>query len=92
MTQVKMPKAKTEFAKLVARAEMGEEIVIARGDKPVAKIVPFAASTQKAFEKLPVATAFGCMKGMITMHESFFDPLPEEELLLWENSIIEPPA
>lgn len=39
MAVVKMHQAKSELSKLVARAEAGEEIVIARGDKPVARIV-----------------------------------------------------
>ena len=35
--------AKTHFSKLVERAEAGEEIVIGRAGKPVAKLVPYAA-------------------------------------------------
>jgi prevent-host-death family protein len=39
---VNIHEAKTHFSKLVARAEAGEEVVIARNGKPVAKLVPFA--------------------------------------------------
>jgi prevent-host-death family protein len=92
MAPVKMHKAKTEFSKLIARVEKGEEIVIARGDKPVAKIVPLAEPLPAAREKLPVATAFGCMKGQIWMADDAFDPLTEEELALWEDGPIEPSA
>jgi prevent-host-death family protein len=40
--QVNIHEAKTHFSKLVERAEAGEEIVIARNGKPVAKLVPCA--------------------------------------------------
>lgn len=39
--QVNMYEAKTQFSRLVERAEAGEEIVIARNGRPVARIVPF---------------------------------------------------
>ena len=69
--------AKTNLSKLVARAEAGEEIVLARGKDPVAKIVP-VVKKQKPKRK------FGAMKGRIKIGPEFFDPLPEEELKLWE--------
>ena len=37
---VKMHQAKTELSKLIKRVQAGEEIIIARGDTPVAKLVP----------------------------------------------------
>jgi prevent-host-death family protein len=86
MTPVKMHKAKTDFSKLIARVEKGEEIIIARGDKPVAKIVPITG-------KLPVASLYGAMKGKIFMPDSFFDPLIEEENAGWEDDgLLGPPA
>jgi prevent-host-death family protein len=69
--------AKTNLSKLVARAEAGEEVVLARGKDPVAKIVPV---TSKARPK----RKFGALKGKIRIGPEFFDPLPEEELKLWE--------
>jgi len=69
--------AKTNLSKLVARAEAGEEIVLARGKDPVVKIVPV---TKKAKPK----RRFGSLKGKIKIGPEFFDPLPEEELKLWE--------
>jgi len=69
--------AKTNLSKLVARAEAGEEIVLARGKEAVAKIVPV---TLKAKPK----RKFGALKGKIRIGPEFFDPLPEEELKLWE--------
>jgi prevent-host-death family protein len=67
--------AKTNLSKLVARAEAGEEIVLARGKDPVARIVPVISKTKRKF---------GALKGKIRIGPEFFDPLPEEELKLWE--------
>jgi prevent-host-death family protein len=72
--------AKTQLSKLIARVEQGEEIVIARGREPVARLVP-------ATPQQPKRRA-GAMKGIWPeLPDSFFfDPLPEEELRLWEGS------
>jgi prevent-host-death family protein len=78
MTVVTIHKAKTELSKLVARVEAGEEVVLARGDKPVAKIVPLEPIA-------PKTRAAGAWKGRFTVPDSFFDPLPEEELRAWEG-------
>lgn len=43
MDAVPIHEAKTHFSKLVARAEQGEEIVVRRGSKPVAKLVAYEA-------------------------------------------------
>jgi prevent-host-death family protein len=59
--------AKTHLSKLVARAEAGEEIVLARGKEPVAKIVPVASKPQRKF---------GRWKGKIRIGPEFFEPLP----------------
>jgi len=69
--------AKTNLSKLVARAEAGEEIVLARGKDPVARIVPVISKTKPKRK-------FGALKGKIKIGPEFFDPLPEEELKLWE--------
>ena len=44
MTQVGMHEAKTKLSQLVERAEAGEDIVIARNGKPVARLVPVTAT------------------------------------------------
>src|SRR5438445_559696 len=66
--------AKTNLSKLVARAEAGEEIIIARGNKPVAKLVPLAPKARR----VP-----GSMRGQFTVGPEFFEPLPPEELDEW---------
>jgi prevent-host-death family protein len=76
MPSVKIHKAKTELSRLIARVEAGEEIVITRGDAPVARLAPIAP----ALARVP-----GRLKGLITLDERFFDPLPEEDLAAWEG-------
>jgi prevent-host-death family protein len=78
MTTVTVHHAKTHLSKLIAAAERGEEVVIARGDKPAVRIVPFEPAAKP--ERKP-----GRLKGIGGFDDSFFDPLPEEELRLWEG-------
>jgi prevent-host-death family protein len=66
--------AKTHLSRLIARAEAGEEIIIARGKKPVVKLVPIAPKPKRVF---------GSMKGKFTVGPEFFEPMSEEELALW---------
>jgi prevent-host-death family protein len=77
MTTVTIHKAKTELSKLIERAERGEEVIIARGKTPVVRLVPLAAEQPKR--------GFGSMKGKVWLDDSFWEPLPEEELKLWEG-------
>ena len=73
--------AKTNLSKLIERAEKGEEIVIARGKKPVVRLVPIGLPAHIRRRR-----AFGVLKGKLKLPDSFFfDPLPEEELKLWEG-------
>ncbi|CAN5791420.1 type II toxin-antitoxin system prevent-host-death family antitoxin [soil metagenome] len=67
--------AKTNLSKLVARAEAGEEVVLARGKDPVARIVSLAPKPKRKF---------GRLKGKGSVGSAFFEPLPEEELKRWE--------
>ena len=77
MSFVTVHTAKTTLSKLLARVARGEEIVIARGSEPVAKLVPLG----------PVAARrkFGSLKGKLSVPAEFFEPLPEEELTEWER-------
>lgn len=68
--------AKTNLSRLIKRAERGEEIVIARGKKPVVRLVPVAAPATK---RIP-----GMFKGEFKVGPAFFEPLPAEELKGWE--------
>jgi len=68
--------AKTNLSRLIKKASAGEEIIIARGDKPVARLVPFGEAKGK---RQP-----GSLKGKLRVGSEFFAPLPPEELAAWE--------
>jgi antitoxin (DNA-binding transcriptional repressor) of toxin-antitoxin stability system len=74
--QVTVHFAKTHLSRLLARVEAGETIVIARGDKPVAKLSPAGPMAPRK----P-----GLYKGKMRIGPEFFEPLPEEELEAWNN-------
>ena len=70
--------AKTNLSKLVARAEAGEEVVLARGKDPVVKIVPVTVAPKPERK-------FGALKGKKgSVGPEFFDPLPEREMKHWK--------
>ena len=76
MVTVNVHEAKTNLSRLLAQVEAGEEVVIARNGKPVARLV----RVQRRGKRQP-----DTMKGRIKIDDSFFDPLPEEELAAWEG-------
>ncbi len=69
--------AKTHLSRLVERAEAGEEIVIARGKTPVVRLV--------ALRTTPIGRRFGAMRGRASVTDAFFEPLPADELRVWEG-------
>ena len=82
-SQVTVHEAKTNLSRLIARVEAGEEIIIARRDKPVVKLGLVDEAAQRPKRQ------FGRLKGLIKIDDRFFDPLPEEELLAWEGHAYE---
>jgi prevent-host-death family protein len=64
--------AKTNFSKLLQRVALGEEIIIAKAGKPVAKLVP-------VYEDKP-KRPLGFYKGQIWMADDFNAPLPDDIL------------
>jgi prevent-host-death family protein len=76
MPTVTMHQAKTNLSKLIERVSQGEEIIIARGSKPVARLVPIGAIKGK---RQP-----GSLKGKVEIGPEFFEPLSDEELSHWE--------
>ena len=76
MKTVTIHAAKTNLSQLLARVEAGEEIVLARGKQPIAKLVPFVSPATKR--------RFGALSGIVSVGPEFFDPLPESELEAWE--------
>ena len=59
MEQVQIAQAKANFSSLLERAEAGEEIVIARRGKAIARLIPEARSRKSAAEALSAAWALG---------------------------------
>ena len=74
MTMVNIHQAKTNLSKLLDRMLAGEEIVIAKAGKPVARLVPVE-------ERLPRVP--GIASGKVT--DAFFEPLPDTALEAWER-------
>ena len=72
--------AKTHLSKLIERAERGEEVIIARGDKPAVRLTPAGEPVKRKSGR-----RFGAYAGLIPDFPDsfFFDPLPEDELKLW---------
>lgn len=73
---VTIHQAKTNLSRLIEKASGGEEVIIARGSKPVARLVAFGEVKGK---RQP-----GSLKGKLRVGREFFDPLPADELSGWE--------
>jgi prevent-host-death family protein len=67
--------AKTHLSALIARVEQGEEIIIGRADKPLAKLVPYKDDAKPSF--------LGAARGKITVP-------PLETLNQWDSEVAEP--
>jgi prevent-host-death family protein len=66
--------AKTQLSQLIEQAIAGEEVIIARNNEPVVKLVPVQPRPNRQR---------GSLKGQIVIHDSFFDPMTDEELEQW---------
>jgi prevent-host-death family protein len=73
---VTIHQAKTNLSRLIQKVSGGEEVIIARGSKPVARLVPFGEVKGK---RQP-----GSLKGKLVVGREFFDDLPVDELSPWE--------
>ena len=73
---VNIHEAKTNLSSLIAEVEAGEEVVIARAGKPVAKLVPIARRPKRATRR----NIAGSLKGKIKIGPDFDDPLPHDIL------------
>jgi prevent-host-death family protein len=72
METITIHKAKTQLSRLIEKACRGEEIVIARGKKPVVKLVPV--------EVPPKKRTLGIWKGLVSYTPDAFDPLTDQEM------------
>lgn len=77
MPTVTVHDAKTNLSDLLRRVEAGEEIIIARGDKPVAILQSYAAAEILRRRK----SAFGCLAGAFPLpsDEALFGPVSDED-------------
>jgi prevent-host-death family protein len=74
--------AKTNLSKLVDQAAAGEEIVIARAGKPVARLVALAEAPKKR--------RLGGLRGKMRLPDNFDDPLPDWLLDAFEGKNADP--
>ena len=74
---VNVHEAKTHLSRLLARVSGGEEIVIARAGKPVARLVPVTGAMARR--------APGSAAGLVHIAEDFDAPLPEALLAEFEG-------
>jgi prevent-host-death family protein len=65
--------AKTRLSELLVRVQQGEDVVIAKAGKPIARLVPVQPVPPREFGQME-----------FPVPDSFFEPLPEEELTAWE--------
>jgi len=68
--EVNVYETKTHMSKLLAQVEEGQEFIVKRADKPIARLIPFVARRPER--------PFGLFAGEIVINEDFDDPLPAE--------------
>lgn len=84
MTTVNIHEAKTHLSRYVEQAAVGEETIIAKAGKPVARLVPLQA------EALP-PRKLGLLAGKLKVPDNFDDPLPDGLLDAFLDGPIFPP-
>ena len=72
MVTMNIHEAKTHFSKLLRRVAAGEEVVIARGGTPVARLVPI--------EGAPMVRTLGAYEGQVVVGGDFDAELPADIL------------
>ena len=75
MNTFNIHEAKTNFSQLINQALAGEQIIIARGNKPIIKLVPY--------EEELIPRQGGQLRGMMEIADDFDAPLPQELLNLF---------
>jgi prevent-host-death family protein len=76
MAEINVHDAKTHFSRLLLRVASGEEIVIARAGKPIARLVPIEPKPRRVI---------GQDDGLFEIPEDFDAPLPDDVLALFES-------
>ncbi len=75
MTVVNVHEAKTHLSRLLEAVAAGEEVIIARAGKPVARLAPIEKPPRKP----------GAMKGTFVLTDKFFEPLPRDWIRAMEE-------
>jgi len=75
MQQFTIHAAKTHLSRLIEAALDGEEVIIAKGSKPVVRLVPIAKGGFK----------MGLLKGKVGAPPDFLEPMDADELEAWEG-------
>ena len=83
MATVNIHGAKTHLSRLLKRVEAGEEIIVARAGKPVARLVPAEPKPRKREPGLLRKLHPGI--DWKAMNDAAIEPLPDDELALWEK-------
>jgi len=71
---VTIEEAQTHLSDLLTLIAQGEEVIIAKGKEPVAKLIPLSHSSAHNVQ----ARVFGEYKGQIWMSDDFDAPLPDD--------------
>lgn len=79
MQVVNIHEAKTNLSKLIAKTQKGEDVIIAKAGKPVAKLSSYKEKTKPR--------KFGALKGKIWISDDFDDENPEVNKLFYEGKI-----
>jgi prevent-host-death family protein len=77
MSVINVHAAKTQLSRLLEAAAAGEEVIIAKAGKPVARLVPIDAT--------PPPRRLGILDGKIHVPDDFDDPLPDEIIAEFEG-------
>ena len=77
MHTINIHDAKTNLSRLLEKVAAGEEIVIAKAGKPMARLVPLVGK--------PKRRKLGVFKGQLNVPDDFDAPLPNDVLALFEG-------
>lgn len=79
MVKVNVHEAKTHLSRILDQACSGEKVIICRNNVPIAELKPLPTETEKKIRRI------GLGAGTAVIHDSFFEPLPDDILDSFEN-------
>jgi prevent-host-death family protein len=77
MKSVNIHEAKTHLSRFVEEVAAGEELIIAKAGKPMARLVPIVSTERRRL---------GLLRGRIQVPDDFDEPMPEEVLALFQGN------